>query len=908
MKRMVVCSVCLYRQEPPASGLCTRCNASDFLPDAPAPAAALDLPPEPASPFLPPEPLTLPPDTGLQLPPARERSAGAAGEPTDEVPQTMVVVVRPPRPPSFAAGLLFIAAGTICFLAWLRDPPDGLGQWATAIGALAAVLTGMAVSAEILAHRAVLSVIPALAALLGVARGDPLMAAISLAFAVGAWLACDEHDDDQPARGLALIGVALSALLVVLAPIWTERAPGVETVATLRRLTGPLVASELDVGPHLSMTADDWGLRTASDTRAELTRPSIGGRMIARVHTLSADAPQSLDELVAFARTDFAARGWVDYAQYSAEELSTGADETVMASFAVRRGFTRDLGVLWASRMKDHVCTIAMVVPERRYNDVAKSLVAVAKAARCREGTPSVVELATPVLERLNRGLMTVRVGDAIGVAVIIDRRDGHLLMAGDDAVLGEGHALWTNVRPAIEPTGALRRARILRRAQGTMLLMMNDDPSLVPLDFAPPPTADTPIAVVGFDAAATLGRASIRSGHFSMQTTTATFEAGFRLAAAMVVTPAGELIGVLRGGPGTTRGVLLRSDVRPLTTPGARELAWVVEARETGNCALTARVDIDDPFNELSVVSLVFGERQHESVATVQKTPGPGTTTLRATVTCPTNAEGWSIGVESLSLGSMSKLLDTVEPVTSLPTVRQGHRRDPTRPGHIDAEVLSWIFDRRLPEPLGCGEEAQPTCTALCDRRNADACMASGRALLEGGRAVLAVNDFERGCVGHHLEACIQVGFLTRKHKTVIDLGPKVQPWCDAGVARACWALKPTEWEDAVRAERKRCSTDTASCTREALLLLDGPRVKADLTRAGALLTERCGESEGDACLALGLERRRNGALADAIKYFDRACFRKQTNACVEAAGAYASGSGTPRNMEQALTLLRNA
>jgi TPR repeat protein len=179
------------------------------------------------------------------------------------------------------------------------------------------------------------------------------------------------------------------------------------------------------------------------------------------------------------------------------------------------------------------------------------------------------------------------------------------------------------------------------------------------------------------------------------------------------------------------------------------------------------------------------------------------------------------------------------------------------------------------------------------------------GQALQNADRAVLAVNDYERGCVARNYESCIQLAFLATA-KTVDSSTAVLKPWCALGVERACWALRAPAWRQQLKKENLECAKSREACDREADLLLVGPRRPAELERARTALDRRCREGSPVVCARAGVEWRSELKVKEAIDAFERACKGGVPQACVELAGLTAVGVGAPRNVEGAARTLK--
>ena len=862
----------------------------------------IDLPPEPDT-VVPHSPLSLPDDEPQSLMPFATQSAilDIAEAPVEErVSGAATAALPSPKSPYLWPGVIALIIGLLGTLASLNDPFDGRGQWLAPVGCVAFALAGAMAVTRLSDLREALVAVPLTGLLLGAVRADPLIAIASAALAGAMWLGTEDEDERPLGRVLGLFAAVPAATLIVIACLgaWLDAVPMADAVAWARR-QGTSEASRVEIDQVLSFDATGWRTRPATDVSGaqEWTWPAIRATLAARVVKLDSSAP-TYESQLAQATADFRKRGWVDFAVAENNELSDEADESHLVTFRARRGLTWSAGLLRMARVDDRLCVVVALVSERRIEAERDKLLAVTSSVRCSHGGAT-IELQAETLRTVRKGLVTLRAGDRIELGVVIEQRDGQLLILADDAWLGDTTPPALTYRPLLTPGDELRRATILRRKPGVLLLLAEADEGLVPLPLMPPSSVELNVVTVGLADDAVSSRLLIRPGMLSRRTLG--FDPSVTNTSGPILTGSGTLVGVLRAGEGATRGITMLSDVDSLLGPGIRTLLWRVNVDDNHLCTVAVRVELDDPFHELEDFALLFGAPHHEDEVRREKVTGRTNSTLVVTLPCP-EEKVLSIGLRALGGGQNSKLVESTELPTELPGARRGQRIDPTRPATPDLTMLTWLFEPVVPKPAPCsGEE----CTRACGSGAGEACLVLGLNLHAAGRANLAINDYERGCVAKNYEACIQLSHLAGP-RTPDTFTAVLKPWCEVGITRACTALNAAQWRDQVKKENTECAKDRDACDREAVLLLEGPRRPAEVQKARTLIDRRCREGAPEMCVRSGAEAMKVGDKAEANEAFDKGCRGGVAEACVELAGFQAIGVGAPRNVEAAARLLR--
>ncbi len=868
-------------------------------------APSIDLPAEPNT--VTEAPLMLPDDDepSSLMPFAASSPQAIEAEPLVEDRPAASAPMRAPAPrsPYLWAGVVAVAVGLFGAIAALNDPLDGVGQWLAPVGCTLLVLAGALNVTRLFERRETLVALASGGVVLGLVRLDPLMCLVAGGFAAAMWFGT-EDDDDHPLRGmLGLLAAGPAVFLTAVGTLgaWADRAPMAEGIAWLRRQATTPVTEKVELEKVMSFDPTGWRVRPSADGpgATEFALPPLRATLIARVLRVEGTAP-TYESQLAQATADFAKRGWVDFVVAENNELTDEADESHLVSFRTRRGLTWSSGLLRMARVDDQLCVLIGVVAERRTVLARDELLRVTRSMRCSPGGAT-AELTPETLAAARAGLVTLRAGARVELGVVIQQRDKQVVILADDSILGGSTPTALTFRPLLKPSDELRRATVLRRKPGVLLLLADADEAMTPLSLVAPPGVEAEVVTVGLADDGVTSRVHVRPGALARKT--ATFEAHMRNTSGPVLTPGGALVGVLRAGEGGDRVITMASDVEALLSPGIRTLAWKLDVDDAHQCTLSIRVDLDDPFHELEQFAVLFGPPHQEEVLREEKVTGRTSSTLVATVPCPLE-KSLSVGLRATGDGQVSKVVDAVQLPLIFPASRRGQRTDVSRPAVPDLTMLTWLFEPPAARAPVCPIEE---CDRVCGTGNGAACLALGQNLHNAGRAVLAINDYERGCVAKNFESCIQLTYLANA-KTVDTYTAVLKPWCTLGVERACWALKVPQWREQVKKESAECGKSREACDREADLLLVGARRPADVQRARTALDRRCREGAPAVCLRAGLEWRYEGKMVEAADDFERACKGGVAEACVEQAGLMAVGVGAPRNVEAAARALRTA
>jgi TPR repeat protein len=255
-----------------------------------------------------------------------------------------------------------------------------------------------------------------------------------------------------------------------------------------------------------------------------------------------------------------------------------------------------------------------------------------------------------------------------------------------------------------------------------------------------------------------------------------------------------------------------------------------------------------------------------------------------------------------------------TLRPPADLPWVQRGRASGTPGSGPPKATLAAelWETPARATMKHPCGTAPQ-LCERACAIDDFDACTFDGRYALatkEYGRAVVVLDG---ACGRGEVEACVLLEWaLSEKKGAKSRSRPDtvLRPWCEAGVARACAALDVPGWRRAIGPAKEACVEAPKACRPYAELLLAGPRLDADVTRALGALKQACGVSDERAC---GLFARTVIQLdkqdpVTVMPLLDRACAASDLPSCSLRAMNAGLGLTLPRSAQVANAWLEEA
>lgn len=204
--------------------------------------------------------------------------------------------------------------------------------------------------------------------------------------------------------------------------------------------------------------------------------------------------------------------------------------------------------------------------------------------------------------------------------------------------------------------------------------------------------------------------------------------------------------------------------------------------------------------------------------------------------------------------------------------------------------------------------------CERACAVDDLDACTLDGREALSRREVPRAVAVLDQMCAKNELEACVVLGHAleqTKPPKSLVSHREALlQPWCDAGLVRACTALTPKDWKKRLATLKASCASTPHTCAAYARQLLIGPRLDADVTAALASFKTGCGTGDLEACADFAGEALRFGRLEPlaAMPALKKACEGGIARACVDAALDPALGLTEPKNDQAVEAMIRRA
>ncbi|MBE2248724.1 MAG: sel1 repeat family protein, partial [Myxococcus sp.] len=354
------------------------------------------------------------------------------------------------------------------------------------------------------------------------------------------------------------------------------------------------------------------------------------------------------------------------------------------------------------------------------------------------------------------------------------------------------------------------------------------------------------------------------------------------------------------------------------LGVAGIKDVVWRIAAEATGTCQLAVTAELDDPLEEatffrvrLEPASTEFAPPRVKAAAFTDTTPERGQATLRYPFPCFTSPQWIQFEVQGPSGLQFSRAQRVWVP-TVLPGVVRGRTGPSEGAGPPSSLLVTELWE--LPAPITLNHacrEAPHLCERACLVDEFEACTLDGRIALAARDLGRALNRFDAMCERGDLEACTLLEWTLAEKKPTRQLRSRpaavLQPWCDAGLRRACVALAIPEWRKALPALTAGCVQDPRACGALGLHLLDGPRLDAEVTRALKLIQQACLSGDAASCAHSAIETlrfAREEPLA-VMPRLKRACEARIADACTLMAMNSARGltvPRTPRAAEQEL------
>lgn len=381
------------------------------------------------------------------------------------------------------------------------------------------------------------------------------------------------------------------------------------------------------------------------------------------------------------------------------------------------------------------------------------------------------------------------------------------------------------------------------------------------------------------------------------------------------VLTPEGR-VAALRVGAG--QAITTAPKIQALSVAGVSDVFWRVVAEPTGECQLAARVLLEDPLEEATVVRVRLERASSDATPTRLKIaavadalPKKGLAAFVFRLPCWTSPQWLQFEVQSPDAVRATKV-QRLPVITTLPgslVGRAGSTEGCARPA---ASEITWLWE--LPPRISMQHACRlkpAECERACYVDELDACTLDGRHALSVGEVGRALGRLDPLCAKGDVEACTLLAWAVAEKKSgrqpKARLEPVLQPWCEAGNLRACAALAPADWKKQLEVLKKGCSPGSGHCAELGRHLLLGARLDADVKQALGYLRVACGEGDVQACAESATESLRfeREAPLEALPRASVACRAKQADGCVLEAFNAAHGLTVPRTPQLAEKLI---
>jgi hypothetical protein len=530
--------------------------------------------------------------------------------------------------------------------------------------------------------------------------------------------------------------------------------------------------------------------------------------------------------------------------------------------------------------------------------------------------------LERSVEQRVREGVVIIQTASGPVAGVVVTRATrGWVLAVPRGALSPDARAVRARLSTAPEAEG--RAAEVVRVSSNVALLVMDADA----LDaLSPLPAVDSRLGggrriAFGYRLDPATGLPTLRGQ--SGELVDAAFESdpGVQVSAGPVVTPDGRLVG-LRLMDGVT--VVPASALLELGVAGVRDAVWRLSFEPTGTCQLAATVELEDPLGDATLVALRLepgeapprgdGPPPRLKVARLtDTTPKDGEARVLFTLRCFTSP--MQLQVEVASQGqTRATWPQTIRPPDDLPWVVRGRSNGSPGAGAPKNTLAAELWDtpQRATMKHPCGTAPQ-LCERACAVDDVDACTFDGRHALATKEYSRAIAVLDGACGRGEVEACVLLQWAAAEKKGArVRSKPDevLRPWCSAGVARACAALDVTGWRRSLAPAKERCLESPKTCRAFAELLLAGPRLELDLTRALSALKQACTMSDERACglyarTVIQLDREDPGSV---MPFLERACAASDLPSCTLRAMNPGLGLTMPRSPQTANAWLQEA
>jgi TPR repeat protein len=526
------------------------------------------------------------------------------------------------------------------------------------------------------------------------------------------------------------------------------------------------------------------------------------------------------------------------------------------------------------------------------------------------------------VEQRVREGVVIIQTPSGPVAGVVVTRATrGWVLAVPRGALSPDARGVTARLSTAPEAEG--RAAEVVRFTSNVALLVMEANA----LDaLSPLPAVDARLGggrriAFGYRLDPATGLPTLRGQSGELVEGAFEGDPGAPVSAGPVVTSDGRLAG-LRLMDGVT--VVPASSLLELGVAGVRDAVWRISFEPTGTCQLAATVELEDPLGDATLVALRLepGEAPPRGVG-----PPPRLKAARLTDTSPKDGEArvlftlpcfttaMQLQVEVASQGqTRATWPQTIRPPDDLPWVVRGRSNGSPGAGPPRNTLAAELWDTppRATMKHPCGTAPQ-LCERACAVDDLDACTFDGRHALATKEFSRAVAVLDAACGRGEVEACVLLEWAAAEKKGArVRSKPDevLRPWCTAGVARACTALDVAGWRRSVAPAKERCLDSPKACRPFAELLLAGPRLDVDLTRALGALKQACTMSDEMACglyarTVIQLDREDPGTV---MALLDRACAVGDRPSCTLRAMNPGLGLTMPRSPQIANAWLQEA
>lgn len=542
--------------------------------------------------------------------------------------------------------------------------------------------------------------------------------------------------------------------------------------------------------------------------------------------------------------------------------------------------------------------------------------------AASRSVPPALYEIASPLLtapqaegdaNSLSRSVLLARSAAGVTAAVVVSSGESGWALVADAIIAPRGATVSITL-----PSGEVRGVEVVRTTGRVTLLRAPrvDGDDLQPLKLMDTiPQGSTRRVAWGFredPATSTLTLKSVQGELFAD---------GFEpdpapaMTSGPVLTPE-ERVAALRVGAG--QAITTAPKIQALSVAGVSDVFWRVVAEPTGECQLAARVLLEDPLEEATVVRVRLERASSDPTparlkiaAVADALPRKGLAAFVFRLPCWTSPQWMQFEVQSRDTVRATKV-QRLPVITTLPgslVGRAGSTEGCARPA---ASEITWLWE--LPPRISMQHACRlkpAECERACYVDELDACTLDGRHALSVGEVGRALGRLDPLCAKGDVEACTLLAWAVAEKKSgrqpKAKVEPVLQPWCDAGNLRACAALSPAAWKTQLEVLTKACIPGSGHCAELGRHLLLGARLDADVKQALGHLRLACGEGDVQACAESATESLRfeREAPLEALPRASVACRAKQAEGCLLEAFNAAHGLTVPRTPQAAEKLI---